>query len=59
MCVLLLKQRRHLAARSTCADALNVRSSSLGADMVSRAEDMSTNALFTQGPMALIPPTIP
>ena len=31
-----LKRRRHSPARSTCADAFGVRSSPLGADMVSK-----------------------
>ena len=52
-------QRRGLgAARSTSADAFNVRSSSLSANMVSKSRNTFADALFTQGPMALVPPTI-
>ena len=56
--VSLSKQRERRAARSTYADAFNVRNSSLSANMVSKSRNTFADALFTQGPMALVPPTI-
>ena len=56
--VSLSKQRERRAGRSTCADAFNVRSTSLSANMVSKSRNTFADALFTQGPMALVPPTI-
>ena len=53
-----LKRRRHRPARSTCADALSLRSSPLGADMVSKSRNMSADMLFMPGLLALMPPTI-
>ena len=57
-CVPLSKRRQHHLARSTCADAPNVRSSPLGADMVCKSGNSFADALFTQGLMALMQPTI-
>jgi len=57
-CVPLSKRRQHRPARSTCADVPNVRSSPLGADMVCKSGNSFAAALFTQGLMALVPPTI-
>ena len=54
----LLKRRRHSPARSTCADALSLRSSPLGADMVGKSRNMSADMLFMPGLLALMPPTI-
>ena len=45
-------------ARSTCVDAFVVHSSPLGADMVWKSRNSSADALFTQGLLALIQPTI-
>ena len=56
--VSLSKQRQHRPVRSTCAAAPNVRSSPLGADMVCKSRNSFGDALFTQGLMALVPPTI-
>jgi hypothetical protein len=58
--VSLSKRRQHHLARSTCADALGVRSSPLGADTVCKSRNSFgfADALFTQGLMALVPPTI-
>ena len=53
-----LKRRRHSPARSTCADALSLRSSPLGADMVGKSRNMSADMLFMPGLLALMPPTI-
>ena len=53
-----LKRRRHSPARSTCADAFGVRSSPLGADMVSKSRNMSADMLFTPGLLAVMPRTI-
>ena len=50
------RQRR--AARSTCAAASNVRSSPLGADTVCKSKNSFADVLFTQGLMALVPPTV-
>ena len=58
VCVPLSGQRQHHPARSTCADAFGVRSSPLGADMVSKSRNMSADMLFTPGLLALMPPTI-
>ena len=57
-CVPLSKRRQHHLARSTCADALGVRSSPLGADMVCKSGNSFADALFTQGLMALMQPII-
>jgi hypothetical protein len=56
--VFLLRWPQHHAARSACAASSNVRSSPLGADMVCKSGNSSADALFTQGLMALVPPTI-
>ena len=45
-------------ARSTCADALNVRCSPLGANTVCKSRNSFGDALFTQGLMALMQPII-
>ena len=58
VCVPLSERRQHRPARSTCADVLGVRSSPLGADMVSKSRNMSADMLFTPGLLALMPPTI-
>ena len=50
--------RQHRAARSTCADASNVRSSPLGANTVCKSRNSFGDALFTQGLMALMQPII-
>ena len=57
-CVPLSKRRQHRPARSTCADALGVRSSPLGAAMVCKSGNSSADALFTQGLMALMQPIV-
>ena len=57
-CVPLSKRRQHRAARSTCADALSGRSSPLGANTVCKSRNNFADALFTQGLMALMSPTI-
>ena len=49
-----LERRKHSAARSTCADISNVRSSPLGADTVCKSRNSFADALFTQGLMALM-----
>ena len=56
--VFLLRWPQHHAARSTCAASSNVRSSPLGADTVCKSRNSFADALFTQGLMALVPPTI-
>ena len=53
-----LKRRRHSPARSTCADVLSLRSSPLGAGMVSKSRNMSAGMLFMPGLLALMTPTI-
>ena len=53
-----LKRRRHSPARSTCAAAPVLRSSPLGADMVGKSRNMSSDMLFTPGLLGLMPPTI-
>ena len=58
VCVPLSGQRQHHPARSTCADAFGVRSSPLGADMVSKSRNMSADMLFTPGLLAVMPRTI-
>ena len=58
VCVPLSERRQHRPARSTCADVLGVRSSPLGADMVSKSRNMSADMLFMPGLLALMPPTI-
>ena len=58
VCVPLSGRRHHRPARSTCADVLGVRSSPLGADMVSKSRNMSADMLFMPGLLALMPPTI-
>ena len=57
-CVPLSKWRQHRASRSTCAAAFSVRSSPLGADTVCKSRNNFADALFTQGLMALMSPTI-
>jgi hypothetical protein len=57
-CVPLSKRRQHRSARSTCADAPNVRSSPLGADTVCKSRNSFSDALFTQGLMASMQPII-
>ena len=57
-CVPLSERRQHRPVRSTCAAAPNVRSSPLGADMVCKSRNSFADALFTQGLMALMQPTI-
>ena len=57
-CVRPSKRRQHRPVRSTCAAAPNVRSSPLGADTVCKSRNSFADALFTQGLMALVPPTI-
>ena len=58
VCVPLSGRRQHRPARSTCADVLGVRSSPLGADMVSKSRSSFSDMLFTLGLLALMPPTI-
>ena len=53
-----LKRRRHSPARSTCADASVLRSSPLGADMVGKSRNMSSDMLFMPGLLVLMTPTI-
>ena len=57
-CVPLSKRRQHRPARSTCADALVLRSSPLGANTVCKSRNSFADALFTQGLMALMQPII-
>ena len=57
-CGPLSKRRQHHPARSTCAAASNVRSLPLGADTVCKSRNSFADALFTQGLMALMSPTI-
>ena len=57
-CVPLSKRRQHHPVRSTCAAASSVRSSPLGADTVCKSRNSFADALFTQGLMALMSPTI-
>ena len=57
-CVPLSERRKHSAARSTCADALVLRSSPLGANTVCKSRNTFADALFTQGLMALMQPII-
>ena len=56
--VSLSKRRQHRPARSTCADAPNVRSSPLGVNTVCKSRNSFADALFTQGLMALMQPII-
>jgi hypothetical protein len=56
--VFLLRWSQHHAARSTCAASPNVRSSPLGANTVCKSRNSFADALFTQGLMALMQPTI-
>ena len=58
VCVLLSGARQHRPARSSCAAAPSVRSSPLGADTVCKSRNNFADALFTQGLMALMSPTI-
>jgi len=58
VCVPLSGRRHHRPARSTCPDVLGVRSSPLGADMVSKSRSSFSDMLFTLGLLALMPPTI-
>ena len=55
-CVPLSERRKHRPVGSTCAAASNVRFSPLGANTVCKSS--FADALFTQGLMALIQPTI-
>ena len=57
-CVPLSERRKHRPVRSTCAAASNVRFSPLGANTVCKSRNSFADALFTQGLMALMPPTI-
>ena len=57
-CVRPSKRRQHRVARSTCATAFSMRSSPLGADTVCKSRNSFADALFTQGLMALMSPTI-
>ena len=57
-CVPLSGARQHRPARSSCADALVVRSAPLNADTARKSEDSSTDALFTPELMASMQPTI-
>ena len=63
-CVPLSERRQHRPVRSTCADALSVRSSPLGANTVCKTihnpltRNSFADALFTQGLMALMQPII-
>jgi hypothetical protein len=57
-CVPLSKRRQHHLARSTCAAAPVLRSSSLGANTVCKPRNSFPDALFTQRLIALMPPTI-
>ena len=57
-CVRPSKRRQHRVARSTCAAAFSMRSSPLGADTVCKSRNSFADALFTQGLMALMSPTI-
>ena len=56
--VSLSERRQHRPVRSTCADVSNVRSTPLGANMVCKSRNSFADALFTQGLMALMSPTI-
>ena len=58
VCMPLSERRQHHPARSTCADASVLRSSPLGADMVSKSGNSFADVLFTLGLLALMPPTI-
>ena len=55
-CVPLSGARQHRAARSSCADALVVRSAPLNADTLKTSEDSTSDALFTQELMASMQP---
>jgi len=57
-CVPLSKRRQHRPVRSTCADALVLRSSPLGADTVCKSRNSFGDVLFMQGLVTLVPPTI-
>ena len=58
-CMPLSEQRqRRVPAHSACVHAFIVRSLPLGADMVWKSRNSSADALFTQGPLALMRPTI-
>ena len=57
-CVPLPGWLQHHPARSTCADALVLRSSPLGANTVCKSRNSFADALFTQGLMALMQPII-
>ena len=50
--------RQHHLVRSTCAAAFSVRSSPLGANTMCKSRNSFADALFTQGLMALMQPTI-
>ena len=58
VCMPLSERRQHHPARSTCADAPSLRSSPLGANMVGKSRNMSSDMLFMPGLLALMPPTI-
>ena len=57
-CVPLPGRLQHRPARTTCADALVLRSSPLGANTVCKPRNSFADALFRQGLMALMQPTI-
>ena len=57
-CVPLSERRQHRPVRSTCADALVLRFSPLGANTVCKPRNSFADALFRQGLMALMQPTI-
>ena len=57
-CVLLAGARQPRAARSSCAAASSVRSSTLRADTVRKFRNSCTDALFTPELMASMQPTI-
>ena len=57
-CVRPSKRRQHHPVRSTCAAASSVRSSPLGANTVCKPRNSFADALFRQGLMALMQPTI-
>ena len=57
-CVLLSGARQHRPARSSCADALVVRSATLNADTLEKFEDSTSDAVFAPELMASMQPTI-
>ena len=58
VCVLLSGAWQHRAARSSCAAASSVRSSTLRADTVRKFRNSPTDVVFTQELMASMQPTI-